>query len=141
MVKKYLFDTCVWRDFYESRSGKTGTPLGKYATNLFIKILKKKDNILFSKALVWELKKDYAEDEVNDMLNLLVLNKILINLEITKDEHLEAKKLSQERNLPYVDCLNAIQARNNSAVLVTQDSHFFEKLADITKSVKPQEII
>lgn len=140
MPEKYLIDTCVWRDFYEARSSKTGNPLGKYATNLFTKILKKRDKILFSKALIWELKKDYDEKEINDMLNLLVLNKILISLEISKEEHLEAKKLCQERNIPYVDCLNAVQARNNSAVLITQDAHFFEKLSDITRPVRPQEI-
>ncbi len=140
MVRKYLLDTCIWRDFYEARLSKTGNPLGKYATELFMKILKNRDNILFSKALIWELNKDYNEQEINDMLNLLVLNKILINPEITKEEHLESKKLSQERNLPYIDCLNAIQARNNNAVLVTQDAHFFEKLNDITKPVRPQEL-
>ncbi len=75
------------------------------------------------------------------MLNLLSINKILIRLEISKKDHLEAKKLSQERNLPYIDCLNAVQARNNGAVLVSQDAHFFEKLSDIVKPVRPQDII
>lgn len=140
MITKYLLDTCIWRDFYEARSSKTGNPLGEYATNLFIKILKNRDNILFSEALIWELKKDYTETEINDMLNLLVINKILIKLEISKKDHLEAKKLSQERNLPYIDCLNAVQARNNSADLVSQDAHFFEKLSDIIKPVRPQDI-
>lgn len=142
MIKRAFFlDTCIWRDFYENRFSKTGNPLGKYATSLFMKILNNRDTILFSKALVWELRKDYSENDINDMLNLLVLNKILINLEITKEEHLESKHLSQERNLPYIDCLNAVQARNNDAVLVTQDAHFFEKLTDIIKPIRPQEII
>ena len=140
MVKKYLLDTCIWRDFYENRFSKIGRPLGRYATDLFIKILKNKDKIIFSEALTWELKKDYKEKEVYDMLNLLFLNKVLINITITKEEYSEAKRLAQERNLPFVDCLNAIQARNYKAILVSQDEHYPKSLSDISKAVRPEQI-
>src|SRR3989344_8005590 len=102
MKKIYLLDTCIWRDFYENRFSKVGRPLGKYATDLFMNILKNKDKILFSEALIWELKKDYEEKDVNHMLNLLFLNKTLVRIEITKEEYLEAKKLSQLRNIPFI---------------------------------------
>jgi len=141
MKKIYLLDTCIWRDFYENRFSKIGRPLGKYATRLFMKILKDKNKILFSEALILELKKDYEERDVNDMLNLLFLNKTLERIEITKEEHLEAKKLSQERNIPYIDCLNAIHARNYKAIMVSQDDHYFKNLIDITKTIKPEDII
>ena len=140
MTEKYLIDTCIWRDFYENRTSKKGRPLGKYATNLFMKILKKKQKILFSESLIWELKRDYFEKDINDMLQLLIINKVLIKIEITKEEHLEAKEISQERNIPYVDSLNAIQARNHKAVMVSQDAHFFENTSDIIKAVRPEEI-
>ena len=141
MKKIYLLDTCIWRDFYENRFSKIGRPLGKYATRLFMKILKDKNKILFSEALILELKKDYEERDVNDMLNLLFLNKTLERIEITKEEHLEAKKLSQERNIPYIDCLNAIHARNYKAIMISQDDHYFKNLIDITKTIKPEDII
>jgi predicted nucleic acid-binding protein len=140
MSEKYLIDTCIWRDFYEERFSKSGRPLAKYATDLFMKIIKNRDTILFSESLVWELKKDYEEDEINDMLNLLFVNKILIRIDITKEEHLEAKKLAKERNIPYVDCLNAIQARNHRAIMVSQDDHYSQSLSDVTKPVKPEQI-
>lgn len=140
MTEKYLLDTCVWRDFYEDRFSKSGRPLGQYATDLFIKILKNKDKIVFSEALIWELKKDYKEKEIYDMLNLLFLNKILVKIEITKEEYSEAKKLAQERNLPFVDCLNAVHARNHKAILVSQDEHYLRSLSDISKTVKPEQI-
>ena len=133
----YYLDTCIWRDFYEDRLSKTGRPLGKYATDLFMRIMKNKDKILFSETLIWELKKDYSEEEINDMLNLLFLNNTLIKIEILKDEHLEAKKLAQERNIPFVDCLHAVQARNHKAIMVSQDKHFIDNLSDIIKTVKP----
>lgn len=140
MTEKYLLDTCVWRDFYENRFSKFGKPLGQYATDLFIKILKNKDKIIFSEALIWELKKDYKEKEIYDMLNLLFLNKILVKIGITKEEYSEAKKLAQERNLPFVDCLNAVHARNHKAILVSQDEHYLKSLSDISKTVKPEQV-
>jgi len=138
--KIYLLDTCIWRDFYENRFSKMGRPLGKYATELFMRILKNKDKILFSEALFLELKRDYGQEDIKDMLNLLFLNKTLVKIEITKEEYLEAKNLSQKRNIPFIDCLNAIQARNHKAIMVSQDDHYFKDLADITKSIKPEQI-
>ncbi|MBL7147892.1 MAG: PIN domain-containing protein [Nanoarchaeota archaeon] len=138
--KMYLLDTCIWRDFYEDRFSKIGRPLGKYATDLFMKILKNKDKILFSEALIWELKKDYEEKDINDMLNLLFLNKTLIRIEINKEEYLEAKKLSQQRNIPFIDCLNVIHARNYKSIMVSQDFHYLKDLSDIIESVKPEQI-
>lgn len=105
-----------------------------------MKILKRNDKILFSESLIWELKKDYDEQGINDMLNLLFMNNMLIKIEIKKEEYLESKKLAQERNLPFVDCLNAVQARNNNAVMISQDRHFHENLKDIIKAIKPQDI-
>jgi predicted nucleic acid-binding protein len=116
MCKSYVIDTCIWRDFYEDRVSKSGRPLGKYATGLFMKILKEKSKIFFSESLIWELHKDYPKQEINDILNILFLGKVLVKIEIKKEEHLEAKKLSQEREIPYVDCLNAIHARNYNGV-------------------------
>lgn len=138
MNKKYWFDTCTWRDFYEDRFSKVGNPLGQYATNAFMKVMKNKDLILFSESLVRELKKDYDEKDINDMLNVLFLSRILISIPITKEEHFEAKSLSQKRNLPYIDCLNAVQARNNKAIMVSQDLHLTKDLIDIVKVIKPQ---
>ena len=136
----YFIDTCIWRDFYENRYSKSGRPLGKYATNLFMKILKKDDKILFSESLIWELKKDDNEQEINNMLNLLLINKVLIRIDISKEEHLEAKEISQKRNIPYVDCLNVIQAKNHKAIMISQDIHYIKNLADIIKTIKPEDI-
>jgi predicted nucleic acid-binding protein len=105
-----------------------------------MEILKNKDKILFSEALVRELKKDYSEEDINDMLNLLFINKTLLRIEITKEEYSEAKKLSGERNLPFIDCLNAIQARNHKAIMVSRDEHFIKNLSNIVKPAKPENL-
>ncbi len=141
MVQRYLIDTCIWRDFYENRVSKSGNFLGEQAARLFVKILKRKDLILFSESLVLELGKDYAPIEIESMLSLLIVSKALFKIEISKEEHIEARKLSQKRNVPYIDCLNAVQARNREAVLVTQDAHFFENLSDVCEAARPSDII
>ncbi len=140
MEKKYWLDTCIWRDFYEDRFSKAGNPLGEYATNAFMKILKKRDKILFSESLTRELSRDYGEKDINDMLNLLFMGGTLIRVEITKEEYQEARELSEKRKLPFVDCLNAVQARNHNAVVVSQDEHFTKNLSDIVEVIKPQEL-
>ena len=140
MAKKYWLDTCIWRDFYEDRFSKAGNPLGKYASDAFIKIMKNKEVIPNSESLVWELKKDYDEKDINDMLNILFLSKVLIRVEITKEEHLEACNLSEQRKIPFVDCLNAIEARNHKAIVVSQDEHFTKNLSNVVKVIKPQDI-
>ncbi len=133
-------DTCIWRDFYEDRFSKSGRHLGKEATDLIMKITKEKDKILYSESLIWELKKDYNENEIKDMLNFLFLVEILERVEIKKEEYSEAKKLSDEKNIPFIDCLNAVQARNHKAIMISQDKHFIIDLTDITKTKKPSEI-
>ena len=139
MPEKYYFDTCIWRDFYESRTGLKGKPLGKYAANLFIKIIKRKDTLLYSDLIIRELKKDYDEKEVNDMLNFLFLTNILKKVEMKKEEFLKAKKIAEERDLPTPDAFHAILARNNKAILISQDKHL-QELKDIVEVMKPEEI-
>lgn len=140
MADKYWFDTCIWRDFYENRFSKAGNPLGEYATNAFMKTLKKGNKILFSESLIRELHIDYNKGEIDEMLNFLFMSSILLKVEITKEEYLEAKELSEKRKLPFVDCLNAVQARNHKSIIVSQDEHFTKNLSDIAKVIKPQEL-
>jgi len=133
---KYFIDTCIWRDFYEDRFSKTGRPLGKYACGLFMRILKNKDQILLSSSIIRELKQRYTEEEIFNLLTLLIKNRTIVRIETTKSECLEARRLSLNRDIPYIDCLNAIQARNHKALLISQDRHF-DGLSDIVKVIKP----
>jgi predicted nucleic acid-binding protein len=141
MPKLYYLDTCIWRDFFEDRISRSGNLFGKYAAALFIKIMENKDTIIFSDSLIWELKRDYDEEEVMDMLSFLFFSKVLIKIEITPEEYKEAKALSIQRQIPFIDCLHAIQARNHDAIMVSQDKHFIRNLSDIIKTIRPQEII
>ena len=52
----------------------------------------------------------------------------------------KAKDLAAKRNIPKMDALHALIARDAGALLVTLDHHFKE-LTDITKSYQPNELI
>ena len=140
-MNKYFLDTCIWRDFYEDRIGFSGKPLGDLASALFVHINKSKSTIIFSETLFWELKKDYSVNEIENMLNFLFLSGNLKKVSITKKEFYTAKKIAREKNIPFVDCLNAIHARNHNAIMVSRDKHFFEYLQDIVEVKKPEDII
>jgi predicted nucleic acid-binding protein len=137
----YLVDTCIWRDFYEDRVSKTNAPIGKFASEFFMKVLQRKDTILFSEGLLRELGVDFSKKDINDMLTVFMYSNILMRIDITESDFLEAEKLALERNLPKIDCLNAIHARNYNAVLITRDRHYFENLQDIAFPLKPEQVI
>ena len=68
------------------------------------------------------------------------MGKVLVNIKITKEENLEARRLAKERSIPFIDCLNAVQARNYKAIIISQDEHYTKNLKDIVKTVKPENI-
>lgn len=139
--QKYLLDTCIWRDFYEDRFSNKGRYLGQSAHDLFMKIIKNNDKIYFSVSLVKELSIKYNDKEIFDMLNILFFTNSLIKIEVTKTEINEAKIISKKRNLPFTDCLCAVQARNHKAILVSQDKHILINLSDIAITKRPEDII
>lgn len=141
MAEKYYLDTCIWRDHYENRFGPQGRPLGKYATELFVKIMKNKDVIVFSNHIIYEMKKAFAQEEIEDMFRILDLMSILQKVEVEKSDWEEAKKLAEEREVSRSDSLHAIIARNNKAILVTQNLNDFDKFRDIITIKRPEEII
>ena len=124
IVLDYYFDSCIWRDHYENRFGPRGRPLGKYATALFMKIIKKDDVLLYSDVILLELKNDYTDKEIKDALNVLFITGALKRVEIHEEDKVEALIIAKKRNLPSADVLHAILARNNKAILVSQDKHF-----------------
>ena len=77
---------------------------------------------------------------ISEMLGFLSACDVLIRVDITEDEYDEAKRISTERDLPLSDCINAVQARNHSALLVSQDKHILEDLSDISEVVRPEDV-
>jgi rRNA-processing protein FCF1 len=141
MQKKYLLDTCIWRDFYEARIGRGGRLLGKSAAALFLGLAVSRSEVLVPEIVIWELKKDYSEDEVNNIISiakeLLSISIVLASAEQTD----EAERLSISRDLPFADCLIAVMARDDAAISVSNDQHLLVCLADVVKTVLPQDAV
>ena len=140
MVENYYFDTCIWRDFYESRFGTGGRNLGSAAAKLFMYVIKNKITLSYSEFIIRELKRDYSSDEIQLMLNFLFISKILVNVEVTKKDYFESKKISDELDIPPGDALHALIAKKSNSILVSQDNHM-QKLKHLVEVKKPEEII
>jgi predicted nucleic acid-binding protein len=136
-MNKYLVDTCIYRDFFEDRKGYNQENLGTKASEFFQKVIFKKNKILYSEALIKELSIKYTKQEIDILLMPLIKLNILQKINISKEEFSEAKQVSKQLNVPLIDALNAIQARNHNAILITQDKHFFLELKHICKVSKP----
>lgn len=138
MVKKYYIDTSIWIDLLENRIGYNDEPLGDYALKLFAMIKAQKYKLVVSDLLIRELESNYSVEEINGMI--LPFQKIIEKVFVTKEQCDESKKIAEERNLPPGDVLHAIVARDNKLIMITRDKHF-NKLRDVVKPYKPEEII
>jgi len=137
MSDRFYVDTCIWMDLYEDRSGKDGEPLGEYALNFFTSLLAKRDALIISDLLIRELEMNYSIEEINGMVK--PFEGIMQKAAITSQQRDEAKAVAKERGIPPGDAMHAIIARDDDLILVTRDRHF-EKLKDICKCYKPEDI-
>lgn len=135
MVKYYL-DTAIWRDLHENRTDRF-RPLGDWAFELIRKIRAERQIILYSEIVVEELSKDY--DKVEPIMEIAAKENILQKADITENQVKEAHNLCKELKIPFGDCVHAILARDNNAILVTRDGDF-EKI-NFVMVKKPEELI
>jgi len=139
-MTKYYLDVSIWKDYWEDRKDNL-RPLGDFAFQLLKKIMESKDKLIYSPAVIEELLSFFSENEIEnrffkDFRELGLLNCISIN----NKQIQEAEEIARNKNLPVMDALHAVLARDNNAILVSRDKHF-EKLTDVTVSKKPEEII
>jgi predicted nucleic acid-binding protein len=139
-MARYYLDTCIWRDYYEERIGPGGRPLGSYAFKLIMRLISNKDEIIISNAVFRELESDYSEEEITLMLGMISKIGRFILVKTTDEGANEASAISKVRILPFTDVLHAITARNNNAMIISQDKHF-QKLKDIVRSIRPDDLI
>lgn len=138
MQQKFYLDTAIWRDYFED--GNDGLrPLGEFAFRFLKNCGKKKCIVLYSEAVVHELRKDYSEDKIKQVFS--PFKDFLAEVGISFEQYAEARNLAkQEKNSHEADILHAIIARDNNSILVTRDAHF-DCLRDIVEIRMPEEII
>ncbi len=139
MTERYYIDTSIWRDFYESRKDRF-RPLGEWAFEMFRKIIREKGEILYTKLVIVELGEQFNADEINKILQIAKDSGALRYVETSCEEAKEALMLSKKLKIPKGDCLHAVVARDNCAVMVARDRHF-DELRHIVEVKKPEELL
>ncbi|MBI2110086.1 PIN domain-containing protein [Candidatus Woesearchaeota archaeon] len=134
----YYLDTSIWLDIFENRD-EHNFPKSKYAIELLNKIIDNNDKILVSRAIIKELI-NYGYNYFEAVGLFKKFKPILIYVNFNEKQFGKAKDIANKRAIPRFDSLHAIIARDNGAILISRDNHF-KKLADITKTKKPEDII
>ena len=137
MVRYYL-DTCIWRDYFENRSDRF-RPLGEWALMLIKKIIEENNIIFYSEFIIEELQEAYTLKEIENIFSIAT-NDVLIKIEVCGEQLKEAVILSKRCQIPRKDALHAILAKDNNAILVTRDKHFYELEKEISVK-KPEDLL
>lgn len=139
MQRKFYLDTAIWRDYFENR-GDGIRPLGEFAFRFLKDCKETSAEIIVSDVVVAELDAYLPKAQMDSIFSSF--KDIIRNVAYTAGQASEARGEWKKRNmaLPFKDVLHAVIARDNGAVLVTRDSHFFDMLASIVDVQKPEEI-
>ncbi len=134
--KKFYFDTSIWLDFFEDRD-EPNLPKSQWAKVLINKIIKENYKVIMSNVNYKELEKaGYSRYDIKELL--IPIRKILVLVSSTDKQVGRAQDLALKREIPKLDALHALIARDNHAILITIDHHF-RKLRDIIEPFTPQE--
>ena len=138
MLKKFYLDTCIWRDYFEDRKDAL-KPLGEFAFRFLKKCVKDKSKIIVSDLVVKELQKDYSLNQIELMFS--EFKHLIIEVRHSKEQFMEAVNLFKQFNkkLPFYDILHSIVSRDETAILITRDSHFSE--IDLCENRLPEQLI
>lgn len=139
MAERYYFDTSIWRDYYEDRSDNL-RPLGEFALQLIKNIIRTGGFILYSEGIVEELQIKYSNEDIIKIFEIASINGALLKVNTSLFQKREAARLCKVRNIAFGDALHAILARDNDAIMVARDNHFFE-LMNLVEVRKPEELI
>ena len=131
----YYFDTSIWIDIYDKRGYN-----GEIAMKLMEKIIENDGFVVYSDVVVFELKRlGFSEYEINQILSIAKPDHIK-RIHSTASQLQEAAKLAKQRKVPLRDAAHAVLARDHEAQLVSLDWDF-EKLKEITKTKKPEDLL
>jgi len=132
---KFYFDTSIWLDIVLDRGNN-----GKVAKELLNKIIIFDQFVVYSDAVIFELQiVGLSNFEINNLLSLAKPDNI-VRIKSTKEQTILAKQIAKKLNIPKLDVLHAIISRDCGAQLVSRDWDF-EKIKNITKTKRPEELI
>jgi predicted nucleic acid-binding protein len=131
-----IVDTNIYLDYLFKRRN------WKFAKKFFIDTISCKHKILLPKTIVDELDSQNATNdiELQILLNLRKKKKVFF---IANEKTIvsNAKKLSIQRQLPFVDCLIALIAKEKQCIILSRDKHIYLNLADLADCFKPEDLV
>ena len=140
---KAFVDTHIFIDFYFDRSDRI-KPLGEFAFQFFKRAVECEYFVLICQQVIDEISSVLSIDEKDfrDILlgNLKKANKVEL-VSVSKSQLREARDIATAKNLSLFDCLFAILARDNKAMLVSRDKHHHETLANTVRVFTPEELL
>lgn len=136
-MTKYYVDTCIWRDYLENREDRF-RPLGQWALDLFQLIQENNEIILYSDAVIDELRNKFSTIQINELFSSF--EDCLLKVDISPTQVQEATLLDKIRKTGFADALHAVLARDNNAIIITRDEHFID-LTDIAQIKKPEDLL
>ena len=83
MHTKFYLDTAIWRDYVEDR-GDGIRPLGEFAFRFLRDCEINECKVLYSELVLHELRRDYSDDKINEML--APFRELLIKVEISNEQ-------------------------------------------------------
>lgn len=81
----------------------------------------------------------YSEKEIKSIIDI-VPKENLIRIGASAEQLKEAIRFSEKLQMPVKDALHAILARDNGAVLISRDKHFYELAGEVTIK-RPEDLI
>ena len=125
-MEKVLADSNIFLDYYLDRKDHL-LPLGEFAFQFVKKAVECKYLVLLCDLIMEEL--ETAMRLKQEQIKELVLSELREKQKILFIEHdlelaLNAKRIATERNLPVNDCMFALMAKTNNAIVVSRDRHF-----------------
>jgi len=137
-MKRFYLDACIWRDYFEDREDRF-RPLGEWAFRLIKKIIEDGDLFVISDVLIEELREPYTSEEIKNLFEI-VPKKLSLKIEYSKKQLRRAFEIKNKFNIPFKDALHSILAKDNNAILITRDKHFYELIGEVDVR-KPEDLI
>lgn len=136
-MQRYYIDACIWRDYFENRSDNL-RPLGEWAFRLIKKVVEEGGLFIISDILIVELQKFYSDEQIASMFGI-VPPELRLNVSTTEKQTKDALKMKNQLKIPSGDAFHAVLARDNNALMISRDAHFYGVIRIIVK--KPEELI
>lgn len=139
---KFYVDSCVYLNLWQNEVSGKGVKFWEIAQNFFGKVSKEKAMIIYSKAILRELK-DIASPETFQKNYNDFQSKWFQETTINPEEYSRARTFESESKftISFYDCIHITLSIKTDAILVTRDIKLIKFAEKYCKVIRPEEFI